>query len=101
MCLFAKQLATYKGRALLRAPRIDPSGPDSGTRLPPQSSAGKAIAWPRMKDAGFWEKVVGQLANPSPRHAILLAAPPKHTPPQVDDVVAERPQCATVGRHRM
>ena len=41
----------------------------------------KAIAWPRMKNAGFWEKVVGQLADPSPRHAIRLAAPPERAPP--------------------
>jgi hypothetical protein len=27
-----------------------------------------------MKNAGFWEKVVGHLAHPPPRHAIRLAA---------------------------
>jgi hypothetical protein len=33
MCSFAKQSATYKGRELPRAPRIDPYEPNSGIRL--------------------------------------------------------------------
>ena len=66
MCLFAKQSATYKGRSLLSAPRTEPSGPNSGTRLPPRMLDAKALIRPRMQDADLGEKVVSQLRDPRP-----------------------------------
>ena len=54
----------------------EPSGPHSGTRLPPRVFDGKALLGPRMKDAGPGEKVIRQLRDPSPGRAVLLTAPP-------------------------
>ncbi|MGB8744414.1 MAG: hypothetical protein WCD54_00345, partial [Pseudolabrys sp.] len=52
-----------------------------------------------MKNAGFWEKVVGHLADPSPRHAIRLAAPPKRAPPEAGNMESEGRKCREVCRH--
>src|SRR6266550_6860823 len=60
--------------ASLAAP--EPSGPHSGTRLPPRVFDGEALLGPRMKDAGPGEKVIRQLRDPSPGRAVLLTAPP-------------------------
>ena len=60
--------------ASLAAP--EPSGPHSGTRLPPRVPDGEALLGPRMKDAGPGEKVIRQLRDPSPGRAVLLTAPP-------------------------
>jgi len=43
------------GTLIAEYPRTDPSGPNSGTRLPPRVIVGKPHRRPRMKDAGFWE----------------------------------------------
>ena len=48
-------------------------------------SDGKALVEPRMKDARLREPGVGDLPDPFPRHAILLAAPPKRASPAVSD----------------
>jgi hypothetical protein len=52
-----------------------------------------------MEDAGFREKGVRQLLDPLPCGAVLLAAAPKHTPPQAGYVEAEARQCAKIRRH--
>jgi hypothetical protein len=52
-----------------------------------------------MKDAGFRKKEVGQLLDPRPCGAVLLAAAPKHTPPEAGYVETEGPQCTKIGRH--
>src|SRR4029453_15195049 len=78
------------GRASLSAPRTEPSGPHSGTRLPPRVFDGEALLGPRMKDAGPGEKVIRQLRDPSPGRAILLTAPPERAAPEVDDPKTER-----------
>src|SRR5690242_7100892 len=84
---------------LLASPRTDPSVPNSGTRLLPRVLDGKAHVWPGMKDPGRGEIIVGYLQDPFSRRPVLLTAAPKRAPPQVDDMVAERCECLTVGRH--
>jgi hypothetical protein len=54
-----------------------------------------------MKDAGFWEPIIGQLLNPCPRETILLAASPERPPPEARDVGTKGRECAKVGRHRV
>ena len=51
---------------------------------------GKACLGPRVKDAGFGEKVIGQPSDPVPGHPILLTASPKRAPPKFGDVMTER-----------
>src|SRR3954452_5185418 len=80
-------------------PRTDPYVRDSRIRLPPRVSDGKALLRPRVKDARFGEPVVGDLGDPLPRRAVLLAASPQRASPEVDDVVVERLQGTAVGRH--
>jgi hypothetical protein len=77
-------------------PRTDPYVRHSRIRLPPRVSDGKALLRPRVKDARFGEPVVGNLGDPLPRRAVLLAASP-----EVDDVVVERLQGTAVGRHEL
>src|SRR4051794_4684706 len=43
----------------------------------------------------------GDLGDPHPRRRVLLAATPQRAPPQVSDVVAERPQASAVCWHPM
>src|SRR3954447_26998059 len=84
---------------LLASPRTDPSVPDSSTRLLPRVFDGKAHVWPGMENLGHGEILVGYLQDPFPRRPILLAAAPKRTPPQADDMVAERREGPAVGGH--
>src|SRR3954463_5380522 len=74
------RLALASSYQLPIAPRI---------RLPPRVSDGKALLRPRVKDARFGEPVVGDLGDPLPRRAVLLAASPQRASPEVDDVVVE------------
>jgi hypothetical protein len=60
---------------------------------------GEALVWPGMKDARFGEAVFGELSDLLPGHLMLLAAPPERTPPEVDDMVSEGPECRSVGWH--
>jgi hypothetical protein len=60
---------------------------------------GEALARPGVKDAGFWEEVVGQLLDPFPGEAILLAAPPKRAPPEAGNMEPEGRKCREVCRH--
>jgi hypothetical protein len=89
------------GIPIARYPRTDPSERNSCTGLPPWVSNGKALFGPRMKDSGFRKPGVGDLRDPCPRHAILLAAPPKRATPEISDVVAECTECLGVRGHRV
>src|SRR3954454_12835438 len=87
--VIAKHAATYKGRSLLNAPRTDPSEPNSGTRLLPWVSDGKAHTRPGMKDPRSGEKFVDQLRHPRPHHVRLLTAPAEAAMPENADMVVE------------
>ena len=73
--------------------------PNLGARLLPWVSNGKANARPRVKDLGSWNKVGRQPLQPFPRESRSLAASVQCPMPKDDDVVAERADCPTVGRH--
>ena len=62
-------------------PGTDPSGPHSGTRLPPRVIDGEPHVRPRMKDARFWEEVVRQLRYPFPSGPVPLASPLERASP--------------------
>src|SRR6516225_3052485 len=64
MCSFAKRPATYKGRLLPAAPRTDPYEPNSGIRLLPRVSDGKALLRPRKKDFRLRKPVISDLLHP-------------------------------------
>ena len=53
---------------------------------------GEALARPCVKDAGFWEEVVGQLLDPFP-------APPKRAPPEAGNMERDGRSCREVCRH--
>ena len=78
---FGPNGGTYKGRELPHAPRTEPYGPNSGIRLPPWVSDCKARIWPGVKDARFWEPVVGQPRGPFPDRPVLLTSPPQRASP--------------------
>src|SRR5258706_2184243 len=61
---------------------------------------GKALLWPRMKYFWLREIVGGDLLDPLPRRAILLAATPQGAQ-QALDVVVEGAECRKVGWHGM
>ena len=75
---------------MLSAPRIDPSGPDSGTRLPPWVFDGKAIIRPGMKDARSGQKGGRKPSHALPRGVILLTAAPKRPSPEIDHMLTKR-----------
>jgi hypothetical protein len=52
-----------------------------------------------MKDARFGKPVVGHFPDPFPYHLVLLAASPKRSPPEIDDMVTEGPERRPIGRH--
>src|SRR4051812_3504961 len=85
--------------ASLAAP--DPSGPNSGTRLPPWVSDGEAFTRPGVKDVRSGEPGIGHLRHPRPCEPVFLAAPPQRAPPQVDHMVAEGHEGTAVRWHRM
>src|ERR1041384_6340515 len=74
------------------APRTEPYVRLSRIRLPPRVSGGKAVARPRMADDRLGKPRVGKLRHLVPRDPGLLAAPPQHAPPEVEDMVPERVQ---------
>ena len=61
----------------------------------------KSLIGPGMKDARFWEPVVGQLHHRLPCRAILLTAPLECAPPEIGDMVTECHDGPTVGRNRV
>ena len=70
--------------------------PNSGIRLLPWVFDGKALIRPGMKDARSGKPVVGQLRHPIPRKAVLLAAAPERSTPEVGDVMPERRERPTI-----
>src|SRR3954454_11013338 len=97
--VIAKHAATYKGRSLLNAPRTDPSEPNSGTRLLPRVSDGKAHTGPGMKDPRSGEKLVDQLRHARPHQVCLLTAPAEAAVPEDGDMVVERADRRAIRRH--
>src|SRR3954464_13583724 len=85
--------------ASLAAP--DPSGPNSGTRLPPWVPDGETFTRPGVKEVRSGEPGIGQLRHPRPCEPVFLAAPPQRAPPQVGHMVAEGHDGTTVRWHRM
>src|SRR3954454_23843327 len=85
--------------ASLAAP--DPSGPNSGTRLPPWVSDGETFARPGVKEGRSGEPGIGQLRHPRPCEPVFLAAPPQRAPPQVGHMVAEGHEGTAVRWHRL
>jgi hypothetical protein len=61
----------------------------------------KSLIGPGMKDARFGEPVVGQLHHHQPCRAIFLTAPLERTPPEIGDMMTERRDGSSVGRHRV
>src|SRR3954447_8351004 len=89
------------GRSLLSAPRTDPSEPNSGTRLLPRVSDGKAHIRPGMKDPRLGEKLVDQLCHARPHQVRLLTAPAEAAMPEDGDVIVECADRRAVRRHGM
>src|SRR4051794_21224309 len=85
--------------ASLAAP--DPDGRDYRIRLPPRVSDGEASLRPGVKDVRLGEPILGQLRDPQPCRAVLLAPAPKRASPEIGHVVAEGLERATVRRHPM
>src|SRR5580693_8308213 len=81
------------------APRTEPYVRLVRIRLPPWVCDGEAIARPRMEDDWFREPDIHQRRHPCPRAPVLLATTPQRAPPEVGDMVPERGQCLSVGRH--
>ena len=52
-----------------------------------------------MEDAGPGEKVVCQLRDPFPGHAVLLTTSPERASPEINDPETERAECPDVGWH--
>ena len=74
---------------MLDTPRTDPDEPNSSIRLLPWVFDGETLIGPRMKDAWSGKPVVGQFCHPIPREAVLLAAAPERSTPEVDHIVPE------------
>ena len=71
-------------------PRTDPDRPDSGIRLLPWVFDGEALIGPGMQNTRRGKPAVDQFRHPIPREAVLLAAPPKRSTPEVGNVMPER-----------
>src|SRR5215831_13703329 len=82
--------------ASLAAP--DPDEPNSSIRLLPWVFDGEALIGPGMKDAWRGKPVVGQFRHPIPREAVLLAAAPERSTPEVGHVMPERRERPTLSR---
>jgi hypothetical protein len=60
---------------------------------------GEALVWPGVEDSRLGESEVGEPPDPSPCHAVFLAASLERTPPEVDDIEAEGHECLNIGRN--
>jgi hypothetical protein len=87
--IICRTLATYKGRSFLSAPRTDPSEPNSSTRLLPRVFDGEALVGPGVEYARRREPVVGQFRHAIPCEAVLLAASPKRSTPEIGYIMPE------------
>src|SRR6516164_3557870 len=99
MCSFAKRPATYKGRLLPAAPRTDPYEPNSGIRLLPRVSDGKALLRPRKKDFRLRKPGISDLLHPLSRDPPVLTASRQRPAPEGNHVMAECSDRCRVGRH--
>src|SRR5260370_33187726 len=81
------------------APRTDPYVPDSGIRLLPRVSDGKALLRPRKKDFRLRKPVISDLLDPLPRDPTVLTASRQRAAPEVNHVMAECSDRCRVGRH--
>src|ERR1700694_125176 len=81
------------------ATRTDPSEPNSGTRLLPRVSDGKAYTGPGVQDTRLGEELVRQLRHLRPYQPRSLAAPAQPPMPEDDDVVAKCSNRRAIGRH--
>src|SRR5260370_23810445 len=90
---------SWKGRLLPAAPRKDPYVPDSGIRLLPRVSDGKALLRPRKKDFRLRKPVISDLLDPLPRDPTVLTASRQRAAPEVDHVMPEGSDRCRVRRH--
>ena len=99
--LRVNQFSIAVGTRIATCPRTKPSGPDSGTRLPPWVLDEKATFGPGMKDAWGWQEIGHQCLQMRPPHAILLTTSPQGAQPKERDVISERTETSEVGGHGM
>src|SRR5260370_15804703 len=81
------------------APRTDPYVPDSGIRLLPRVSDGKALLRRRKKDFRLRKPVISDLLDPLPRDPTVLTASRQRAAPEVNHVMAECSARCCVGWH--
>ena len=62
---------------------------------------GEALLGPGMKDTRRGKPAVGQFRHPIPREAVLLAAPPERSTPEVGQVMPERRKRPTICGYRI
>src|SRR5262249_36624053 len=62
---------------------------------------GEALIGPGMKDARSGKPVVGQFRHPIPREAVLLAAAPQRSTPEVGHVMPERRERPAICGYRI
>jgi hypothetical protein len=62
-------------------------------------SARSTLLHRRVENAGLGKKFGGQLLDPIPREAVLLAAPPKHASPEADRLEPESLQYRKIRWH--
>ena len=86
---------------MLDTPRTDPDEPNSSIRLLPWVFDGEALIGPGMKDPRSRKPVVGQFRHPIPREAVLLAAAPERSTPEVGHVMPERRERPTICGYRI
>ena len=77
------------GMAIAGHPRTDPDELNSSIRLLPWVFDGEALIGPGVKDPRSRKPVVGQFRHPIPREAVLLAAAPERSTPEVGQVMPE------------
>src|SRR5215831_1968988 len=70
-------------------------------KVPRSMSDGEALIGPGMKDARSGKPVVGQFRHPIPREAVLLAAAPERSTPEVGHVMPERRERPTICGYRI
>src|ERR1700749_3666799 len=75
--------------------------PDSSIRFLPRVFDGEALVGPGMTDTQCGKPVVGQFRHSIPSEAVLLAAPPKRSTPEVSDVMPERRERPAIRGYRI
>jgi hypothetical protein len=100
---YCKYWSSYRDleEMMSEPPRPDPDRPDSSIRLLPRVFDGEALIRPGMKDTRRGKPAVGQFRQPIPREAVLLAAPPERSAPEVGQVMPERRKRPTICGYRI